>query len=154
MSTNTIRIFLAEDNAADVWLIEESLRRRSITFEIENFTTAAEGIEAVLRYGSPGAPAPDLMLLDYNLPGGHGGDILASAVENPHLSSVPKAVVTSFLQPDEVKAVMQMGAVCVINKPAGLDEFMAEVGGKVEALLAGRVVRTATADSQCSSRQS
>jgi len=151
MSTNTIRIYLAEDNAADVWLIEESLRRRSIVFEIENFTTAAEGIEAVLRYGSTDAPVPDLMLLDYNLPGGHGGDILASAARNPHLSSVPKAVVTSFLQPEEITAVMQMGAACVITKPAGLDEFMAEVGGKVETLLAGRVGRTAAADSQSSS---
>ena len=139
MKNQRIRIYLAEDNAADVWLIEESLRRRSISFEIENFTTAPEAIAAVSKYGNEDTPAPDLMLLDYNLPGGHGGDILASAARNPHLSLVPKAIVTSFLQPNEVKAVIDLGAHCVIHKPAGLEEFMSEVGGQVEALIASRV---------------
>jgi|SRR5579871_950488 len=139
MEKKLIRICLAEDNSADVWLIEEALRRRGLTFEIENFTTAPDAIAAVLKYGNPGMPVPDLMLLDYNLPGGHGGQILAFAAQNPHLSGIPKAVVTSFLQPSEVAAAMEMGASCVIQKPAGLNEFMAEVGGKVNALLEGRL---------------
>ena len=141
------RIYLAEDNAADVWLIEEALRRRSIAFEIENFTTAPAGIEAVSRCGGPGIPVPDLILLDYNLPGGHGGDILAAAAKNPHLNHVPKAIVTSFLQPSEIKSAMETGASCIIAKPASLEEFMAEVGGKVEALLASMLPRVAKADS-------
>lgn len=130
-----VRIFLAEDNAADVWLIEEALRRKSIRFEIDNYTTAAEAIEAVTRYGLEDAPVPDLILLDYNLPSGHGADILAAAAQNPYLARVPKAIVTSFLQPAETNHVMELGAACVITKPAGLEEFMREVGGRIAGLL-------------------
>jgi two-component system, chemotaxis family, response regulator Rcp1 len=130
-----VRIFLAEDNAADVWLIEEALRRKSVRFEIDNYTTAAEAIEAVTRCGLEGAPVPDLILLDYNLPSGHGADILAAAAQNPYVAHVPKAIVTSFLQPGETNHVIELGAACVITKPAGLEEFMREVGGQIEALL-------------------
>jgi two-component system, chemotaxis family, response regulator Rcp1 len=135
-----VRIFLAEDNAADVWLVEEALRRKSIRFEIDNYTTAAEAIEAVNRCGLEGAPVPDVILLDYNLPSGHGADILAAAAQNPYLARIPKAIVTSFLQPGETNHVIELGAACVITKPAGLEEFMREVGGRIAALLrdAGR----------------
>jgi two-component system, chemotaxis family, response regulator Rcp1 len=141
MTTNedvaAVRIFLAEDNAADVWLVEEALRRKSIRFEIDNYPTAAEAIEAVTRCGLEGAPVPDLILLDYNLPSGHGADILAAAAQNPYVAHVPKAIVTSFLQPGEMNHVIELGAACVITKPAGLEEFMREVGGRIAALLRG-----------------
>jgi CheY-like chemotaxis protein len=133
----TKHIFLAEDNAADVWLIEEALRRQSITFEIENFTTAAEAIEAVGKCGTPEMPAPDLMVLDYNLPGGHGGEILEAAAQNPRIAAIPKAILTSYLQPSEMQAALELGAACIITKPAGLEQFMTEVGGKLSALLRG-----------------
>lgn len=139
----TVRIFLAEDNAADVWLIEEAIRRQSIDFEIENYATAAEAIEAVRKCGM-GSPVPDLMLLDYNLPSGHGAEILEAAAENPRVTYVPKAILTSFLPPSESKKALEIGAKCVINKPASLDEFMSEVGGKVAELLRGNAAAEAS----------
>jgi hypothetical protein len=50
---------------------------------------------------------------------------------------VPKAILTSFLPPGESKRALEIGANCVITKPASLDEFMREVGGKVAELLRG-----------------
>lgn len=132
-----VRIFLAEDNAADVWLIEEAIRRQSIDFEVDNYATAAEAIEAVRKCGVGESRVPDLMLLDYNLPSGHGAEILEAAAENPCVAYVPKAILTSFLPPSESKKALELGARCVINKPASLDEFLREVGGKVAELLRG-----------------
>jgi CheY-like chemotaxis protein len=132
-----VRIFLAEDNAADVWLIEEAIRRQSIDFEVDNYATAAEAIEAVRKCGVGDSRVPDLMLLDYNLPSGHGAEILEAAAENPRVACVPKAILTSFLPPNESRKALELGARCVINKPASLDEFMREVGGKVAELLRG-----------------
>src|SRR3979490_1984860 len=94
-----LRIFLAEDSPADVWLITESLKRQSLEFAIDHCSTAERAIEAVRRCGLDGVPIPDLILLDYNLPQGHGGDILAAAALNPHLAHVPKAILTSWLRP-------------------------------------------------------
>ena len=133
-----VRILIAEDNPADVWLIEEALKRQSMEYEIENYTTAEEAIIAVGKCGTDAKPLPDLMLVDYNLPTGHGGSILAAAAENPKLSHTPKAVVTSFLQPHELKLALDLGAQCVITKPANLEDFMTEVGGKIAEMARGR----------------
>ncbi len=78
---------------------------------------------------------PDLVLLDYNLPRGHGGEILAAAAANPNLAEVPKAILSSFMQPQDVEKMLEMGAACFIMKPAGLHDFLRDVGTKVSDLL-------------------
>jgi CheY-like chemotaxis protein len=138
MTTQPVRLFVAEDNPADVWLIEEALNRSSISFAIENYATAAEAINAVVQYEDATLPVPDLILVDYNLPTGHGGEILAAAATVSRLADVPKAVLTSYLQPREHKAALDLGAKCVITKPAQLEDFMSEVGGKIAELLRSR----------------
>src|SRR5580698_8212017 len=118
------RIFVAEDNNADVWLIEEALRRQSLPFQLDHHLTAAEAIDAVKNCGVGDSPVPDLLLLDYNLPGGQGLEILAAAAANPNLAGVPKAILSSFLRPNELQDVLNMGASCFIPKPASLAEFL------------------------------
>ena len=130
-----VRILLVEDNAADVWLIQEALKRQSIDNEIENYTTAEDAINALTRCGAGNAIVPDLILLDYNLPKGHGGEVLAAAASNPHLAEVPKAILSSFMQPGELERMLDMGACCYISKPANLHDFLRIVGTKVADLL-------------------
>ena len=135
MTKDCKHIFLAEDSMADVRLIEEALRRKSVDYRLEHYTTAEEAIEAASRSGSEDHPVPDLILLDYNLPRGHGCDILAAAAANPKLAAVPKAIVSSFLRPDEKERAMTLGASCFIAKPATLGEFLRDVGTRVTELL-------------------
>ena len=85
-----MRIFLAEDNLGDVFLIEEALRRQSLNFEVEHYATAEEAIHAIERCGWSDAPVPDLIMLDYNLPRGNGSDILAVTARNPRLNPCRK----------------------------------------------------------------
>jgi chemotaxis family two-component system response regulator Rcp1 len=134
-SDRPARIFVAEDNKADVWLIEEALRRQSLPFQLDHHLTAAEAIAAVKDCGVGDSPVPDLLLLDYNLPGGQGLEILIAAAENPNLAGVPKAILSSFLRPNELQDVINMGASCFIPKPASLAEFLRDVGTKVVDLL-------------------
>ncbi len=130
-----VRILLAEDNAADVWLIQEALRRQSLEYEIENHTTAEDAIQAIRRCGQDGRSVPDLILLDYNLPRGHGGEVLEAAVANPELAGVPKAILSSFLQPQEIERMMLLGVSCFIPKPAALHDFLRDVGVRICGLL-------------------
>jgi CheY-like chemotaxis protein len=129
------RILLAEDNAADALLIQEAMRRRSLACDVDHYLTAPDAIQAIAAAGSGNRPVPDLVLLDYNLPGGHGLDILAAASHNPTLGGVPKAIISSFLLPDELDQAKRMGASCVISKPSNLNEFFSKVGSKIEELL-------------------
>jgi two-component system, chemotaxis family, response regulator Rcp1 len=130
------RILIAEDNAADVWLIREALKRQSIPSEIEHYTTAEEAIRAIGRCGGE-ASIPDLILLDYNLPTGDGGEVLAAAASNPHLAEVPKAILSSHMRPHELDLMLRLGACRFISKPANLHEFLSVVGRTVHELLKG-----------------
>jgi CheY-like chemotaxis protein len=130
-----MRIFLAEDNLGDVFLIEEALRRQSLVCEIDHYATAEDAISAVQRCGGSGVPIPDLMLLDYNLPRGNGSDILAAASANPSLAAVPKVIVTSYLQAEELDQALKLGARGLITKPVDFETFMRDVGAKIAELL-------------------
>lgn len=130
-----MRIFLAEDNLGDVFLIEEALRRHSLVCEIDHYMTAEDAIHAAKLCGSSGAPVPDLMMLDYNLPRGNGSDILAVASANPNLAGVPKVIITSYLQAEELDQALKLGARGLITKPVDFETFMQDVGARIAELL-------------------
>ena len=67
-SSQVFRIFLAEDNAADVVLVEEALKRHSIGCELTAYPDAQAAILAAELCGREGHPAQDLMLIALNLP--------------------------------------------------------------------------------------
>ena len=85
------------------------------------------GVPARTAYGaSPAISAlssltPRLVLLDINMPGVDGTEILAFLRREPRLASVPVIVITSDDQPETRQRVMQGGATAVIIKPADFD---------------------------------
>ena len=84
-------------------------------------------IPARTAYGSTTAMAalksftPDLILLDVNMPGADGTEVLAFLQREPRLKQVPVIVITSDDQPETRQRVMQGGAKAMLIKPATLD---------------------------------
>ncbi len=84
------------------------------------------GIEARPAYGSSPAMAllaelvPPLVLLDVNMPGVDGLEILAYLRREPRLMNIPAIVITSDDQPETKKRVLEGGAQAMIIKPASL----------------------------------
>ncbi len=84
------------------------------------------GIKAKAEYGSGAAMAilakntPSLILLDVNMPGVDGMEILAYLRREPRLMRVPVVVITSDDQPDTKRRSLSGGAQAVIIKPASL----------------------------------
>jgi two-component system response regulator len=144
--TKPVCVFLTEDNLADVWLVEEALKRQSVEFKIDHYSTAEDAVNAARLCGTGSADVPDVMLLDFNLPRGDGRDVLIAAAANPHLAGVPKVVMSSFLRPEEMEQAMRLGARCIIPKPTGLTAFLNTVGGKVVELLEPQVNTKAASD--------
>ena len=74
---------------------------------------------------------PRAVLLDINMPGVDGTEILAFLRREPRLVSVPVIVITSDDQPETRQRVMQGGATAVIIKPAdfvGLEAALKKAG--------------------------
>jgi len=87
------------------------------------------GIEARPAYGSSPAMAllaektPSLILLDINMPGVDGLEILGYLRREPRLMNVPVIVITSDDQEEIKKRVLKGGAQAMIAKPASLVEL-------------------------------
>ena len=85
------------------------------------------GIEARVAYGSSPAMeilqkmTPRLILLDINMPGVDGLEILSFLRREPRLAAVPVVVITSDDQPETRDRVMSGGATALLIKPATLD---------------------------------
>ena len=70
-----MRILLAEDNPADVYLIEEALRENGVAFEM---LVAEDGEQALTMLADPEREL-DVVLLDLNMPKRGGSEVLAEA---------------------------------------------------------------------------
>jgi len=86
-------------------------------------TRVAYGASAAMSLLSSYTPA--LILLDINMPGVDGLEILAYLRREPRLMTVPVVVITSDDQPETRARVMKGGANAMIIKPATL-EFLEE----------------------------
>lgn len=132
------RIFLAEDNPADVFLIERALKEHKIVFDLEVAENGKQALSFLRRLdGSIGESAPpSLIVLDLNLPQHDGAEILQRIRQTRALSSVPVVVLTSSDSPRDQHTALQSGASRYIRKPSNLQEFMA-IGAALKELLAG-----------------
>src|SRR5580692_6234043 len=131
------RIFLAEDNPADVYLIERALKEHNVDFELEVAENGKDALSLLQREGKPLAGnRPALILLDLNLPQHDGTEILQCIRQTEWLDSVPVVVLTSSDSPKDLLTAMQSGANRYIRKPSSLDDFMA-IGAALKEMLGG-----------------
>jgi CheY-like chemotaxis protein len=132
------RIFMAEDNPADVYMLDLALKESGAVFELEVAYTGKEALLFLEREKDSTKPLLDLILLDLNLPQHDGTDILRYVRQDPHLSSVPTVLFTSSDSPkDRLKAIRE-GADRFIKKPSQLREYLA-IGTTLKNMLDNEV---------------
>ncbi len=91
------------------------------------------GLEARSAYGASPAMTllthilPDLVLLDINMPGLSGLEVLAYLRREPRLHRVPVLVITADDQPEARQQVLQAGAQGFLVKPITLDTLEKEL---------------------------
>ena len=123
---DVVRILLAEDNPADVYLIEEALREHGVTFQL---VVAQDGEQAIAMV-SESALNFDIVLLDLNMPKRDGSEVLEILRE----TSTPVIVLTSSDSPVDRTEAMRLGATRYIRKPTGLDDFLA-IGATIKEIV-------------------
>jgi CheY-like chemotaxis protein len=120
-----VEILLVDDNPGDVRLTREALREAKIANKL---TVAMDGMEAMkmLHHHPPHeqCPRPDLILLDLNLPGMDGREILSHIKEDPELKIIPVVVLTSSSAESDVQKSYDLHANCYIVKPVNFDRLM------------------------------
>lgn len=128
-----VRIFLAEDNPADVFLFREALRSNGITCSLTRYSDGEATLDALGRIG-PG-DLPHLFIIDLNLPRISGMEILKHIRTIPVFEGIPIAIFTSSQSAADRVEAQRLGANAFITKPPTLPEFVDAVGSAVRALI-------------------
>lgn len=123
-SAQVVEILLVEDNPADVRLTRETLRESKIHNHLEVATDGEEALARLHRTGDHSdAARPDLILLDLNLPGMSGHELLEDVKSDPELRRIPVVVLTSSEAEVDVVKSYDLHANAYVTKPVGLDGF-------------------------------
>ncbi len=132
-SCRPIEILMVEDNPGDIRLTVEALKAGKVR---NNFHTVENGEDAMTflrRQGDfAGAPRPDLILLDLNLPKKNGREVLAEIKADPDLRRIPVVILTASEAEQDILRSYNLHANCYITKPVDLERFI-EVVQSVES---------------------
>lgn len=124
-------VLLVESHAADAELVREYL---PAGYEIEWLNSGQKALTKLRSFESAAA-APDLMLLDLQLPRWSGFDVLAASRREPVLESVPIVVLSNSVADADRQKAKRLGAERFVTKPMDVDEFERELTSLEHAFL-------------------
>jgi CheY-like chemotaxis protein len=123
-----VDILLVEDNPGDARLMQEALAEARVRNRLH---VVADGVEALayLRRQHPFASAirPDLILLDLNLPGKDGRDVLAEIKRDQDLRRIPVVILTSSQAAADIARAYDLHANAYVTKPLDVEQFITVV---------------------------
>jgi two-component system, chemotaxis family, response regulator Rcp1 len=129
----TPEILMVDDNPADIDLTSEVLAQSKGHFHVNAVTDGVEAISFLRRQGKYAeAPAPDLVVLDLNLPRKDGCEVLSNIKADPALAKIPVVIFTTSQASSDITRSYELGANCYLRKPGNLPEFVALVQSMAE----------------------
>lgn len=124
MPPRTAVILLAEDNPTDVMLTREALANTGLLHSLHVVENGVE-VMAFLRQQNKyaGAPRPDMILLDLNMPRKDGLEVLTEIKADVKLGNIPVIILTTSSSGDDTIKAYSSHANCYIRKTADFDDF-------------------------------
>ncbi len=120
-----VDILLVEDNPGDARLAVEALKGAKVRNRLFHVEDGNEAIDFLRRRGAHGnAVRPDLILLDLNLPGRDGREVLAEIKQDEDLKRIPVVVLTVSRAEEDVLRTYNLHANCFITKPIDFAQFI------------------------------
>jgi two-component system response regulator len=121
-----LEVLLAEDREDDALLTREAFRRSGRQVNLHHVENGEECMAFLRRENRHAqAPAPDLLLLDLNMPLMGGREVLAAIVADERLRHLPVVVLTTSRADVDVLDMYRMRCSSYITKPVDFDQFLA-----------------------------
>ena len=118
MYSNSGPIILVEDNESDAEVARRAIERSSPT---RTLVVVGDGLSAAeMLLGTEGqapCPRPRLMMIDINLPGLDGIDLLTRIRSNPELRGVAVVMVSSSAEERDIRNAYDRGCNSYVTKP-------------------------------------
>jgi two-component system, chemotaxis family, response regulator Rcp1 len=120
-----IEILLVEDSPSDAEFTVEALKEAKVRNHLSLVEDGVQAMEFLHRQGQfAGAPRPDLIMLDLNLPRKDGREVLAELKADENLKLIPVVVLTTSRAEEDVLRSYQLHANCYITKPVDFQQFL------------------------------
>jgi CheY-like chemotaxis protein len=127
-SGRAIDVLLIEDDRGDELITREAFEHNKINNSLHVAHDGEEGLDFLYRRGAyAGAPRPDLILLDLNLPKYGGRQLLETIKSDPDLCHIPVVILTTSSAEEDILSSYKLHANAYVTKPVDLDQFMSAV---------------------------
>lgn len=118
-------ILLVEDNADDYEATVRSFKKNQLLNPVHWCKSGREALDYLYNRGQYtdqiNAPTPDLILLDLNMPGVDGRQVLSHIKRDAMLKCIPVVVLTTSADPKDVDQCYNFGASTYIQKPVSFE---------------------------------
>ena len=129
---NDCCILLVEDSPEDYESTLRAFRKAGLANRIlrcEDGDAALDYLHRRNGYEDPElSPRPTVILLDLNLPGTDGREVLTEIKGIPGLKTIPVIVLTTSTDERDIEACYQAGANSYVQKPVDLPGFVKAMG--------------------------
>jgi len=120
-----VQILLVEDNPADIELTRQALAEGRVANQVHVVGDGEAAMRFLRQEGDyAGAPRPDLMLLDLNLPRKDGRAVLVELKGDQDLCTIPVVVLTTSAVDEDILHAYRQHVNSYIRKPVRLDELI------------------------------
>lgn len=114
---------LVDDNPADLLLAREVFEDQQRV----NVVTRGSGDECLAYLRNPNTSRPDVVVLDLNMPGMSGFDLLKILKDDPELRNIPVVILSTSDDPRDVSQAYSLHASSYMVKSVNFSDFVSQI---------------------------
>ena len=118
---NAHSVFIVDDDEDDKTSIRDAFMENKHAF---NYVFCENGDQLMGHFSKADKKHPSLILLDLNMPGKDGREVLKELKKNDDLKLIPVIVVTTSSSPRDREMSYKLGANCFVTKPDSYRELV------------------------------
>jgi len=123
--TRAAEILLVEDNDNDVMLTRLAFKQARLAVRLSRVQDGEQCMDFLHKRGAyTGAPTPDIILLDLNMPRMDGREVLAAIAADANLRQLPVVILTTSAAEQEILKMYQLRCSSYIIKPVDFEQFV------------------------------
>lgn len=127
----TLPMLVVEDSNEDFAAFNRYLQRSPLQIPLYRCVNGDQALAFLYRTGnykeSQSAPRPGLIIIDLNLPGTDGREVLQQIKQDESLKKIPTVVFTTSNNPRDVDDCYQLGVNSYIVKPINVEQLKRDV---------------------------
>ena len=119
-------VLLVDDDRSDIALFLTAVKQSALNV----LTRPVESVQTAIAYLEDNSPNrsrqqfPDIVVLDWSMPGKSGADFLRWRKRQPLLAKLPVLILSGVVDPRAAAQAIELGAIGYLAKPAGFEEWV------------------------------